>query len=383
MSIDLPLIERAPRQEVERQAHLLANHKLAKQFLDLVPDMLLVMNPQRQIVFANQRLLSFTGNQCLDDILGRRMGEAFGCIHTREAAHGCGTGEACSNCGAALALLTAQGGERDSRECRLSTFREGQRDWLDLEVWATPVEIEGEHFTFLAITDVSDQKRRRALERIFFHDILNTAGGIKGFAMMLREADLREVGEISEVILSAADQLLREIEEQKELLAAEKGELSVTPQPLEARDLLRQVAEQYRNSPLAQGLDIRLQLPEEEVVVVNDPTLLTRVLGNLVKNALEASQAGQVVTLSCRRSDDDWVEFAVHNQGYMPRRVQLQVFKRSFSTKGPGRGLGTYSIQLLTQRYLKGQVWFTSDPDQGTTFQVRYPRDITRAREGS
>ena len=382
MNSDLPLIERASPQELERQARLLTSHQLVKQFLDLVPDMLLVMNVYRQIVFANQRLLSFTGNQRLEDILGRRMGEAFGCIHTREAKHGCGTGEACSNCGAALALLTAQGGHRDSRECRLSTFKQGQREWLDLEVWATPVEIEGESFTFLAITDLSDQKRRRALERIFFHDILNTAGGIKGFAMMLREADPQEVGDISEVILSAADQLLREIEEQKELLAAEKGELSVDPQLLEARDILRQVAEQYRNHPQAEGVEIKLELSPEEVTVVNDPTLLLRVLGNLVKNALEASQPGQVVTLSCR-SGDDWVEFSVHNQDYMPRGVQLQVFKRSFSTKGPGRGLGTYSIQLITQRYLKGQVWFNSDPDQGTTFYVRYPRDISQVQEGA
>jgi sensor histidine kinase regulating citrate/malate metabolism len=57
----------------------------------------------------------------------------------------------------------------------------------------------------------------------------------------------------------------------------------------------------------------------------------------------------------------------------MPRNVQLQVFQRSFSTKGADRGLGTYSIKLLTERYLNGKVWFTTSPEGGTTFTCQYP----------
>jgi len=53
--------------------------------------------------------------------------------------------------------------------------------------------------------------------------------------------------------------------------------------------------------------------------------------------------------------------------------VQLQVFNRSFSTKGTGRGLGTYSVKLLTERCLKGRVGFTSALGEGTVFQVTLP----------
>jgi signal transduction histidine kinase len=58
----------------------------------------------------------------------------------------------------------------------------------------------------------------------------------------------------------------------------------------------------------------------------------------------------------------------------MSEAVRLQIFNRSFSTKGPGRGLGTYSVKLLTEQYLGGKVGFTTDPKQGTTFQVTIPR---------
>jgi len=56
--------------------------------------------------------------------------------------------------------------------------------------------------------------------------------------------------------------------------------------------------------------------------------------------------------------------------------VQLQVFQRSFSTKGPGRGIGTYSIRLLVSRYLRGTVDFESSKEQGTTFRVHLPFEI-------
>ena len=63
----------------------------------------------------------------------------------------------------------------------------------------------------------------------------------------------------------------------------------------------------------------------------------------------------------------------VHNPNPMPEHIQLQVFQRSFSTKEPGRGLGTYAMRLLSERYLEGAVGFTSNEEQGTTFWARYP----------
>ena len=54
------------------------------------------------------------------------------------------------------------------------------------------------------------------------------------------------------------------------------------------------------------------------------------------------------------------MDFWVNNPAVMPREVQLQVFKRSFSTKGSGRGIGTYSMRLLVSRYLGGSVDFES-----------------------
>jgi sensor histidine kinase regulating citrate/malate metabolism len=93
----------------------------------------------------------------------------------------------------------------------------------------------------------------------------------------------------------------------------------------------------------------------------------------MLKNAMEASTADQTVTFSAKGTDGE-VELTVHNPACIPDKIQLQLFQRSFSTKGCGHGLGAYSMKLLSERYLNGRVWiFHSSKGKGTTFRAAYP----------
>lgn len=64
----------------------------------------------------------------------------------------------------------------------------------------------------------------------------------------------------------------------------------------------------------------------------------------------------------------------MHNPTLIPGSVQLQIFQRSFPTKGPGHGLGTYSMKFISERYLNGQVYFESNAENGTTFFAEFPQ---------
>ena len=115
-------------------------------------------------------------------------------------------------------------------------------------------------------------------------------------------------------------------------------------------------------------------------IIQTDPQLLKRVIGNMLKNAIEASLPGQSITLSCEQLDGN-VSIDVHNPSVIPQDVRLQIFNRYFSTKkGPGHGIGTYSMKLLGEKYLNGCVWFTSTPEAGTTFTITLPLNIDSAK---
>jgi len=136
--------------------------------------------------------------------------------------------------------------------------------------------------------------------------------------------------------------------------------------------LLKDIVDQYSTHEVADQRNLRIDSHAEDVTFTTDRTLLGRVIGNMVMNALEASQPDENVTVGCKVLKEE-VQFWVHNPNFMPRDVQLQIFQRSFSTKGVGRGLGTYSIKLLSERFLNGRVSFTTSTKHGTTFKGSYP----------
>jgi signal transduction histidine kinase len=262
-------------------------------------------------------------------------------------------------------------GRKDEQECCINRTREGLLEALDLRVRTTPLTCAEGSFTIFAFTDISHEKRRRVLERIFFHDILNVAGSIRGFAELLQYQPQTDRQEIYALIQAAAEQTIEEIETQRILSAAETQELQARPDPLRLFDFLRTTVGIYRRHEAAEDRELVLDLRIPDMLLVSDRALLGRVLGNLIKNALEACPPGETVTVSCS-IDDRGVRFSVHNPGVIPHQVRLQIFKRSFSTKGTGRGLGTYSLRLLC-RYLQSEVSFTSNADEGTTFHILHP----------
>lgn len=364
---------RTDLQVLRRQAARAEASPLLTQLLEAMPGAACIINAHRQIIAANRHLLFTIGVPALAQALGQRPGEALACVRAHAPPDGCGTTAWCATCGVAKALKTAATERRTvTGECRVTVARDG-RTSLDLEATVTPLEFEGELFTVLSLRDLSGEKRRDVLERVFFHDVLNTAGGIHGLARLTADPETAaDFPEAPVTLARLAAQLVEEIELQRALRAAERGAYLPSLVLTEVRGLLEDVAMLYRAHDVARRRTVQVAAGEP-VAWITDPVILRRVLGNLVKNALEASPRGGTVTLSATRTEAA-LELRVHNAGVMPPEVQAQVFQRSFSTKGGvGRGIGSYSVQLFAERVLGGQVSFTSSAAEGTTFVVHFP----------
>ena len=366
--------ERYTKDILERQRQLFTASSPHRALLDAIPNALVVLNDRRQIVYANAKFHALSSETDPDQLLGQRVGEALQCIHAHEN-EGCGTTQFCSMCSAAHAQLAASHGRQNVQECQINRHLNGNGTAasvkpLELRVWASPLELDSGTFTIFVVSDISHEKRRQALEHIFFHDIATTAGNIRGLAELITNAPPSDA--VNTHFSRAVERLLDEIEAQRQLLAAEHGELSVDIYPINSQHLLQGLVDFYAAHPTATGRHLRLDEEAATFTFESDITLLGRVLGNMIKNALEATRPGGTVTVNCYAQEDD-AHFVVHNASYMPRSVQLQLFNRSFSTKAPDRGLGTYSMKLLCERYLNGRVTFTSTHKHGTTFKAIIP----------
>lgn len=338
-----------------------------KNLIDAMPFVVVILNSNRQIVAANQKVCSLLGVD-IEDALGKRPGELIGCIHADDGPNGCGTEAHCRVCGAVNAILDSMNSNNKvTEECRVTLHNGSSLDW---EVTTSSLAIEGHSLICMGVQDISHQKRRNSLERTFFHDIINQLGAITGFVRIMADEHIESV-ELEE-IKTLTDELLEEVQSQRNLTLAENGDLVPKLEPVEIKLLLERLVQLYQSHPVAKGRMIRISVPDK-LILRTDAQLLKRVLANMIKNALEASSQGQTVTASCD-CIDGLVSICVHNAAVIPQDVQLQIFNRSFSTKdGLGRGVGTYSIKLLGEKYLKGDVSFTSNAETGTTFSITLP----------
>ena len=363
--------ERADAESISRDSQLLMESAFLEHLTKAVPCVLLILNPERQIVYKNQRTIDLLGTSAIEEILGKRPGEMLHCVHSCESLGGCGTTEFCRECGTVNAALQAQAkGTTVVNECRISTVSGGA---YEFRIWASPYRHGERDFTLFTLLDISNEKRRHALERTFFHDINNMLSVVVGYSQLLEgTTDEAIASEYIKTIIMAGNQLVEEIASHRRLLQAENGDLAVTISMIEPLSLLREVMNVFSMNEDLKDREIILDESSEGVEIATDHVLLRRVLENMVKNALEATAAGKEVRLACERSQSSLV-FSVHNPSHMPHPVQHQIFRRSFSTKGKGRGIGTYSMKLFGEKYLKGKVWFSSTEDKGTTFYVSLP----------
>jgi signal transduction histidine kinase len=356
---------------VRDQVSNFRENALLIRILDGISTAVLILNSHRQIIFANRAFLELARISDIYAITGLRPGEAIGCIFSGRTQGGCGTTEFCQECGAAKAILSSLRGIEDVQEFRVSLDHDSNA--LDLRVMTAPIELMGEIFSVFSISDIGNEKRREVLERIFLHDVRNTAGGLQGFTRLLAETPQEEIEQHTKIIVDLADKLFDEIDSYTQLSKAESRSLAVRPVTFKTTELLEKVKNLYHNHLVAGDKELCIDPNAEEGMVHSDETLLFRVIGNMVKNALEAVSPGQKVTLSCALQGEN-VRFEVRNPGTIPPSARLQIFQRSFSTKGAGRGLGTYSMRLLSEQYLKGQVGFTTSEREGTVFYGIYPR---------
>ena len=365
--------KRLDEAEIKRQSHLIRNQAFLSRLYEAVMNAVVIVNQQRQIVFCNRNFASVAGFSRPEEIYGLRPGEAIGCVHSDEEEGGCGTTAACAFCGAVNAILDAQRGVFEAREANIRT-RGGGPD-VNVELKATLIEHQQESFVIVSMNDISDRVRRRALERVFFHDLMNTAAGLKIITEELPKTATAPSNAIKEQLIDGISHLMEEIREQRSLLAAETEELQLTVKPARSLTLLKELTAYYQYFDIASAKHIVFSEDTEDLAFRTDRTLVFRVIGNMLKNALEASAPGETITLACRQKKGG-LEFSVHNPAFMPQDVQLQVFNRSFSTKEAGRGLGTYSMKMLTEHYLAGRVYFTSSPSAGTCFRAWYPFNL-------
>jgi signal transduction histidine kinase len=132
-----------------------------------------------------------------------------------------------------------------------------------------------------------------------------------------------------------------------------------------------------RRDLLDAGIEVRLELGPEPLVVSGEAGALSQLFLNLLKNSAEALEGiGGIIRIEGRR-EGGWVSITVRDSGPgIPAEVRERLFQPFFSTKEAGRGTGLgLSICRRIAGDHGGTIDLTSSPGEGAAFTLRLPAE--------
>lgn len=208
--------------------------------------------------------------------------------------------------------------------------------------------------------------------RGMLNTILVSASGI------LLSRDLNHVVAASAAsIQNVSGHMSQLLEDLVDFSSFEAGELRLDTADVNVAQLVRDAVEIHEPLADARGVAIAMQWYPGTLTVRADARRLTRVLINLISNAVKFTPEGGRVEV-CLGVSDGECEIAIRDTGIGIPPDQLETIFDRFRQVGAdprrsfGAGLGLYIARLITRAH-GGRIWAESTPAGGSTFRVRLP----------
>lgn len=217
------------------------------------------------------------------------------------------------------------------------------------------------------------QLQKEQLTAFLVHDLKNPVNSIELQAeRLVRDPKATERAQSAAgAIRNETRALMRMLLNLLDLSRSDEGRLVPSRSAIALDTHVATVLDEQR--PVASANSVELVADVTGVTeVIADPSLLQRVLANLVENAVRHSPEGTTVRVSARRTPDS-TELRVADQGSgVPEERRARVFER-FETFGGtrNRGLGLSFCQAAVKAH-GGDIWI-EDARPGAVFCVRIP----------
>lgn len=199
------------------------------------------------------------------------------------------------------------------------------------------------------------------------HEIRNPLTSLKGLVQLLQMEDEKHQLYYQIMIdeLNRINHIVSEL-----LLLAKPQQIKYTEADMQV--ILHDVISLLKSEASLHNIQIEFHVQSHPVMIECEPNQLKQLFINIVKNAIEASSAGDVVTISLQHHDNK-VTVMVKDQGVgISKELLERIGEPFYSSKEKGTGLGmTVSFKIVQSH--NGTIKFKSEPDIGTEVVVQLP----------
>jgi len=225
------------------------------------------------------------------------------------------------------------------------------------------------------------QQLREDLSNMLVHDLRTPLAAVVASLDLLRGDGNQFEDDKVQTILGIAHanaQTLKDmVNDLLDIAKLEEGKLTFYRSPLDPTDLLVKAADLAHTIALRGGKRLKVEIREPLPTMMGEREKISRVLNNLLNNALKYTDANGCITLSAQ-PEGDYVQFAVSDDGPgVPEEARERIFDKfaqaGGGTQRQGTGLGLTFCRLIVEAH-GGKIWVESEPGQGSTFYFTLPK---------
>lgn len=227
------------------------------------------------------------------------------------------------------------------------------------------------------LRDVSDEKRLGEQKARFIttaaHELRTPITNLKTRLFLMKRTPDRFIEHVAvaEAVVNLMQNL---VEHMFDLSRFERGIIEVNKEAIHIQEFLHGVIK--FQSPMAERLDVRLKLdmPDEPVILDADPFRMTQVITNLLGNALKYTPANQDITIHVDTEEEFMlIDICDKGSGIAPEHLPnlFQPFYQ-VSNDNKGAGLGLAIVYEIIKAH-EGDITVESEIGKGTTFHIHLP----------
>ncbi|MEM6252347.1 MAG: HAMP domain-containing sensor histidine kinase [Cyanobacteria bacterium P01_D01_bin.156] len=237
----------------------------------------------------------------------------------------------------------------------------------------------GHSFNHMASELEQVEQQRRELVSDLSHELRTPLTIIRGYLEALSDQHLPATPDTYARLIRETQRLQQLIENLQELSKLEAGYLPIQQQVVELEPLVKRVVQNFRDQQLpTDAPQLIVDMPANMPAACADPTRTEQILVNLLGNALQYTDTGQIMVKGWQQGHQVWL--AVTDTGIGIAADDLpHVFERfwradrSRNRRSGGTGIGLAICKRLVELQ-GGEISVSSKVDHGSTFQFWLPK---------